>query len=1068
MQFTADFHIHSRYSRATSKNLDLESLYQWAQIKGLHVLGTGDFTHPEWMEELQAKLEPDGNGLYRLKNPPKEQGLPGIKTKGIDVRFCLSTEISSIYKYGERVRKNHNIVLAPDFEAAKKINARLGAIGNLASDGRPILGLPARDLLEIVLDTSDDAHLIPAHVWTPWFSTLGSKAGYDSIEECFRDLSEHIFALETGLSSDPEMNWKISSLDKYALVSNSDAHSPQKLGREANLFDTDLSYYAIFEALKTKRGFNGTYEFFPEEGKYHMDGHRKCNVCMEPRESMQLNEQCPVCGKPLTIGVLNRVEKLADRELPQKPKDAPGFTYIIPLPEIIAEMVGAGPNSKKVQQTFTRIISAFGNEFDLLQKVPHEEIKSKGGELLAEAIRRLRKREVNPQGGYDGEYGVISIFNPGEMGQFMGQTDLFGGTLIQKTKQRKAKKQELQNSTNVRTEYTRHEPNEEQQQAIENNGSTVVTAGPGTGKTNTLVQWIAHQVEQNGIAPEQIIAITFTNKAADELRERLEKQIRGKAKNILCGTFHSVAYGFLRKMNPDVATIYDANNRKHIFSILFPELGKTEIKNLSAAYEASFEGTATENKNKFHAQFDTYCSYLEKRHAVDLSAIIAQANAMLTADGCSVADAYRCIAVDEFQDSNPEQYAFAKLLATNKRIFAIGDPNQSIYGFRGSDIKLFFQATNDFGAEEVVLKKNYRTPPRILEAATMLIGQNECRANTKPEATKSLQSTIGLFAAKDARQEAKYIAEKVLHYIGGTETTTTGQALSDHNYAFSDIAVLYRTHHVGREIGHALRQYGIPIVLSDGTSFLSEPPFSIISASMQLLENKENIVALSELLASVGKLPEKQIPGLLRQYIDASISLADMSPGEHWKQWMSLFDHLHPKFGTMPTGKLVQHLCDFFLPTSTLEEPDQLKREMLLTSAMEWNLTPGEFLRKQILSPYTDTARQKNEGVRLMTFHASKGLEFPVVFVAGAEEGTSPVDRENTDMEEERRLFYVAMTRAKEQLHITHAKQRTIFGTEKTMPRSRFVEEIGMSLLKEEAFVAPKKQNAVHQQLKLF
>ena len=317
-------------------------------------MAQGDFTHPGWIAELEEKLEPDGNGLFRLKEPPKEPGLPNIKTKAADIRFCLSSEISSIYKYGEKVRKNHNIVLAPDFDTAKKLNARLSQIGNLTSDGRPILGLPSRDLLEIVLETSDDAHLIPAHVWTPWFSTLGSKAGYDSIEECFRDLSEHIFALETGLSSDPSMNWKVSSLDKYALVSNSDAHSPQKLGREANIFETDLSYYAMFEALKTKKGFLGTYEFFPEEGKYHMDGHRKCDVCLDPRESIKLNDICPVCGKPLTIGVLNRVENLADRENPQKPEGSPGFEYIIPLPEIIAEFTGTAPTTKAVQQTFTR------------------------------------------------------------------------------------------------------------------------------------------------------------------------------------------------------------------------------------------------------------------------------------------------------------------------------------------------------------------------------------------------------------------------------------------------------------------------------------------------------------------------------------------------------------------------------------------------------------------------------------------------------------------------------------------------------------------------------------------
>ncbi|HJX72008.1 MAG TPA: hypothetical protein VJ346_08655, partial [Bacteroidales bacterium] len=486
MRYIADLHLHSWHSRATSKDINLESLYQWAKIKGIHVVGTGDFTHPMWIQELQEKLMPDGSGFFHLKNPPKEPGLPNIRTKESDVRFCLSTEISSIYKYGEKVRKNHNIVFAPDFETAQKINARLSEVGNLASDGRPILGLPSRDLLEIVLETSEDAHLIPAHVWTPWFSTLGSKAGYDSIQACFRDLTAHIFALETGLSSDPSMNWKLSTLDKYALVSNSDAHSPQKLGREANIFDTELSYYAMFKALKTKKGFSGTYEFFPEEGKYHLDGHRKCNVVLEPQESLKLNNLCPACGKPLTIGVLNRVEMLADRDDPQKPEDSPGFEYIIPLPEIIAEFMGTAPTTKAVQQMFIQIISAFGNEFELLHAVPVEEIKLKSGDLLAEAIRRLREHQVNPQAGYDGEYGVINIFNPGEIDKLVGQTDIFGGGIIEKMVRRTVGNRTLKNVSAVDEEKkSALKPNDEQLTAIQQEGNTLVNAGPGTGKTNT-------------------------------------------------------------------------------------------------------------------------------------------------------------------------------------------------------------------------------------------------------------------------------------------------------------------------------------------------------------------------------------------------------------------------------------------------------------------------------------------------------------------------------------------------------------------------------------------------------
>lgn len=422
MHYIADLHVHSHYSRATSKDLHLESLYQWAQIKGIDVVGTGDFTHPQWLQELQKKLVPDGNGFFRLKHPPP--ALPGLKCQARNVSFCLTAEISSIYKYDSQVRKNHNLLYAPDWDTVAQINNKLATIGNLQADGRPILGLPARNLLEIVLEASDQAYLIPAHIWTPWFSTLGSKAGYDSIGACFGDFTPHIFALETGLSSDPAMNWRVSALDRYTLVSNSDAHAPQRLGREANLLDTDLTYDSMFKALKTKQGFLGTIEFFPEEGKYYIDGHRKCGVCTEPATTQAYQGLCPVCGNPLTVGVLHRVEELADRPQPQQPPDAANFEYLIPLPEIIAEINGTGPNTRGVEQKYRQIISQFGNEFAFLREAPLEAIQNHLGPVYAEAIRRLRRHQVNPLPGYDGVYGTIRLFQPTEIQQLTGQGSL--------------------------------------------------------------------------------------------------------------------------------------------------------------------------------------------------------------------------------------------------------------------------------------------------------------------------------------------------------------------------------------------------------------------------------------------------------------------------------------------------------------------------------------------------------------------------------------------------------------------------------------------------------------------
>ncbi len=409
MHYIADLHLHSHYARATSKYLNLETLYQWAQIKGIDVIGTGDFTHPAWFKTLQEKLEPDGTGFYRLKEPPTRPALPNLKPLHTQVRFCLSTEISCIYSYAGRVRKGHYLVYAPDLDTVAQLNTRLGAIGNLSADGRPILGLSARNLLEIVLTISKRTHLIPAHVWTPWFSALGSKAGYDSIKACFRDLTPYIFALETGLSSDPAMNWHISSLDKYTMVSNSDAHSPQNIGREANLFNTECTYDAMFEAIKTKKGFKGTLEFFPQEGKYHLDGHRACKVCLTPDQTKQQKKRCPVCNRPLTIGVLNRVLSLADRSKPIQPVGTPNFEYIVPLPEIIAQIVQKGTKTKTVEKIFTQIINLFGNEFTFLRHTPINTIQKQLGHLYATAIYRLRKHLTRITPGYDGVYGVVHL-----------------------------------------------------------------------------------------------------------------------------------------------------------------------------------------------------------------------------------------------------------------------------------------------------------------------------------------------------------------------------------------------------------------------------------------------------------------------------------------------------------------------------------------------------------------------------------------------------------------------------------------------------------------------------------
>ncbi len=412
MPFVADLHIHSKYSRATSREMSPESLWKWAQLKGISVIATGDITHPAWLTELAGKLEPAGNGLFMLRDLYATGDVPSSCRS--EVFFMLSGEISCIYKKNGRTRKIHALVLMPDIVSVERLNASLEKIGNIRSDGRPILGLDAKKLLSLALDASPDALFIPAHAWTPHFSVFGAESGFDSLEECFEELTPHIHAIETGLSSDPAMNWRLSALDGITLVSNSDAHSAAKIGREANILDTDRTYAGISRAIRTGGGFAGTYEFFPEEGKYHTDGHRACKVSLTPKETIRHNYRCPVCGGKLTVGVLHRVEKLADRDEGQRPQRAQAFQSLIPLPELIAESLKAGVNTKKVDRQYHALLEQLGQEFFILTKADPGDIEAASSPVIAEAVNRMRQGRVHIDPGYDGEYGTISIFENDE------------------------------------------------------------------------------------------------------------------------------------------------------------------------------------------------------------------------------------------------------------------------------------------------------------------------------------------------------------------------------------------------------------------------------------------------------------------------------------------------------------------------------------------------------------------------------------------------------------------------------------------------------------------------------
>lgn len=400
MRLIADLHVHSNYSRATSKDMTLDAVALWAKRKGIDIVGTGDFTHPSHFSSIEKKLEPTGKGLFTRKNSIEA------------VQFMLTAEVSNIYTRGGKTRKIHNLIFAPTLEAARKINIELAKRGNVTSDGRPIFGFPAPELVKIALNADPDAMIIPAHAWTPWFSIFGSKSGFDSIEECFGDLSKHVRAIETGLSSDPDMNQRLSALDGITLISNSDAHSPAKLGREANVFDCEPDYYEIIRILRENDAekFLFTVEFFPEEGKYHADGHRACGVSSSPEETKKTNGICRVCGKELTIGVLNRVETLADRPKGASPKRAVPSKKLVPLQEIIAQSLGRGVNTKAVQNEYMKITGAGGSEFNVLLDMSEDEINEIAPRKIVEAIIKVRRGELAIVPGFDGEFGKIKIW----------------------------------------------------------------------------------------------------------------------------------------------------------------------------------------------------------------------------------------------------------------------------------------------------------------------------------------------------------------------------------------------------------------------------------------------------------------------------------------------------------------------------------------------------------------------------------------------------------------------------------------------------------------------------------
>ncbi len=1112
MRFIADLHLHSKYSRATAKNLDLESIHVSAQIKGIQVVATGDFTHPAWFSEIKEKLTPCNNGFFQLnatlsKNTDKRVP-PSCRR---ETNFILSSEISNIYKKKGKVRKNHNLVFFPDLKSAQSFNRRLEKIGNIRSDGRPILGLDARDLLEIVLETSESAFLIPAHIWTPWFSLFGSKSGFDSLKQCFEDLASHIFALETGLSSDPEMNWRVSQLDGLSLVSNSDAHSPGKIGREANLFETEFSFSGIRSALADpkKGGFKGTVEFFPEEGKYHLDGHRKCGIRLEPEETQKHEGLCPACQKPVTLGVLHRVFELADRKKPKKPEGAPSFRRTLPLEDILCEVLSVGPSSKKIKAEQQRLVETLGPELSILHEIPLETLDKMNLPLFKEAVQRARNQEIRILPGFDGQFGTLKIFDEKERRDLLGCRSLFSGwdvslpSALSGEKDLKQRREKTPAGFRKQSPPKTHEEplvgetlNAGQHQAVYGPvGPFLVSAGPGTGKTHTLTRRIAHRLQEEGPGAGSFLAVTFTQKAAEEMKERLSRLLKGK-RLFHVATFHAFCLGVLKEVAEGKGerfreSVIDEQDRRLLVADairLTPEIGKgkrvrldTVVDRIVSAKQRLKDSRAADPKaegGSLKPLLATYEGLLRVQRLMDYEDLIARVVSLFQSDAKALGyfqHKYRHLYIDEYQDINEAQYSLVRLLYPktdpSRDLFAIGDPNQAIYGFRGSDVRFFKCFPKDYPEATLVrLSQNYRLNATVLEASRQILQKPGFR-NGVSQNGKALQiKKIDIFEYPDEKKEAAGIAEGIETLVGGTGYFYVGSGkkveaqIAQRALGFSDFAVLVRLKRQTRQIAEAMERAGIPHQIASKKNLLT-PKTAGLCSLLRLGLNQGTFADLDRALAFLGlQVGKKSLSGFKALCLENGLSLQ-----EGFRRFSG---------GTEPTvGRLISNLDEAMAgiqelsPLPVAERLRALDRrygprgasagipeaetafdalDALVRLAGACGTDAEGFLEAVSLKKDADSWDEKAQKVSLMTLHAAKGLEFPVVFVAGCEDEFLPHARAKAkggDLDEERRLFYVGVTRAKELLFFTWAKQRTLFG--KVLPRriSPFVLDIEKNLV---------------------
>ncbi len=1087
MRYYADLHIHSSYSRATSRELTVENLFVWAQRKGVQLLGTGDCIHPVWLDPIEEALRPRDDGFLELRpeRARKARELVPPACRG-PVRFALTVEISNIYKRLDKVRKVHNLVVLPSIDAARRLQARLDAVGNIRSDGRPILGLDSRDLLEMVLEIGDGAFLIPAHIWTPWFSALGSKGGFDRIADCYADLTEHIFAVETGLSSDPPMNRRLSQLDRYVLVSHSDAHSPSKLAREASEFDTELSYGAMLRALSDRndRGLVGTVEFFPEEGKYHLDGHRACGVRLGPAETIAHGGRCPSCGRLVTVGVMARVEALADRPEGSWSDQWRPFARCVPLPEVIGQVMRKGAATKGVLTVFDSMLARLGNELHILREAPLEDIAAAADMLTAEAIGRMRRGEVETAAGYDGEFGTITVLPDTVRERLESQTSLFGSGGRDRTQPGPAAAKPgrlLRDGGTVRADSvgeqrplardnaapprgTHGELNPAQREAVEYDGARlVIVAGPGTGKTHTLIHRIA-RIAGALHDKRSVIAVTFTNRAANEMRERLARLAPGAAGRTAVGTFHRLCLDLLRELGPTAVLpgdfgVASGSDRDVIARQAWPLMDARERHDALDTVSAWKTGSPLDASPP--GVVATYDRLLHEAGLADFDDLIREVLRLLR-ERPDVLAAVRArtaaVFVDEYQDIDGLQALLLETLVDDSvPLTAIGDPDQSIYGFRGSSDTAFARFESSFpGARRIRLTHSYRAGRSLLDACSQMIGCGRMPENALSPVVR-LRGRLTIREAPTDKAEAEYVVHQVERLVGGTGMFSHDSGrVERHGNAertFGDIAVLYRLNSQRDALREAFERSGIPFQVSGEAPLAARSPAPDLLALVRLARGiavaPESLRELLEHTApGVGPRTAAQlVPAGAESWgctnLHAVVREMPQRTRERLRGFLVTVEQVSRQLdaGVPEMMRFVERLpgwCERLQVSRRRDVWDRLRRFAVA------HPSAAAFVDSLALERPEDTFAHGVEQVSLMTLHASKGLEFPVVFIVGCEEHLVPLDLHGRrgEIAEERRLFYVGMSRAKEHLYLIRAGRRTLHGRGYANAPSRFLADI--------------------------